>query len=312
MFPRCAKRHLQGSASVVRQLCCSWMTTPSSGASGSANCPQMRKIRSWPRSLRGIPNPLLFEVRGGIVKTFLELLSIGQRPCRVSTSAIIVLLNLTLTDVAAQSLQRSVEVESQHRNDAVVVTGVALGNTFLQCGLPESATSVQPVVAISGGPDWLSHLTIYLLNRTEKTVVYGELQLGFPETGDGKSAQAPMTIVPLRLGIMPSAVAYLGSGQLLPQENRPLFSITPGQTVPIPLSPAVYSDIQRNLASRMPDSAAVSRLVVRRGSFIFADNMKWNKGSFWLPDPQKPGNWIAVSDRRFFPGKQAWPPVLSR
>lgn len=87
--------------------------------------------------------------------------------------------------VAAFAAEKVIEVEPQHRNDAVAITKVTLGSAEVQCGLVLSPAEIQPVTPIQAGDDWLQNVTIYLLNRTNKTIVEGQIVLVFPETGDG-------------------------------------------------------------------------------------------------------------------------------
>jgi hypothetical protein len=214
------------------------------------------------------------------------------------------------TQVLGQTLNRNVEVEPQHRNDAVAVTRVTLGNAVLACGIPDSLVSPPEVTPVAAGPNWLMELTIYALNRTNKSIVYSELMLSFPETGNGKTPQTPQTGVPLRLGAYPAAVAYLGSGQQMQQPVRPSLDWQPGQTLAITINAEAYAAIRRSLANRLPDPSQVTQLLIRRGPVVFDDNMRWTIGSFSVPDLEKPGRWKLVSDLRFFPGKLSWPLVF--
>lgn len=225
----------------------------------------------------------------------LVTLGINRRMPTLLTAALrIAVLGLPLAALSAQTLGRSVEIDPQHRSDAVTITRITLGETVLQCGIPDGPASHEPIVPLPAGSDWLSQLTCYLLNRTNKTIIYGSLELGFPETGDGTTPQTAMTTFPLSFGLMPPSVAFTGSGVPLRQENIPL-DFEPGQTMAVQLDPKRYSEIQGDLARRMGNPAAITKLFVRRGTFIFSDSMKWNHG-YWLPDPQRLGHWAPVAD----------------
>ncbi|HEY3826339.1 MAG TPA: hypothetical protein VGL82_17360, partial [Bryobacteraceae bacterium] len=52
-------------------------------------------------------------------------------------------------------------------------------------GLRQTLTTLQPIVPFEWNEDWLQNTTLYLLNRTNKTIVFGQIGLWFPETGDG-------------------------------------------------------------------------------------------------------------------------------
>jgi hypothetical protein len=217
------------------------------------------------------------------------------------------LLATGVSQAFPQTAERYVEVEPQHRDDAVAVTRVTLGNAVLRCGIPDSTSGPPAVSPVTAGPDWLSKIAIYLQNRTEKPILYSESMLSFPETGDGRTPQTPQSTVPMRLGSFPSAVAFLASGQPMHQPARQALNWQPGQTLVISLDAGIVSEVQRTLQTRLADPAQITRLLIRRGPVVFSDNMKWTIGGFAVPDPEKLGGWKSLSDRKFFPGHPSWP-----
>lgn len=210
----------------------------------------------------------------------------------------------------AQVLNRTVSVDAEFRSDAVAISRVAFAGAPIECGIPYSATAATPVFPFSAGPDWLTQLTIYVQNRTDKTIVYTELSLNFPETGDGRTPQTPQTRVPLRLGYYPAAVAYFGTGQQMPQVSRPLLNWEPGKTIALTISSEVFGEIQTNLSSRLPAPANATKVVIRREAAIFSDNTRWVSHGFSVPDPQRPGRWRPITDLNYFPGHMVWPIVF--
>lgn len=207
--------------------------------------------------------------------------------------------------VSALAAEKVIEVEPQHANDAVAITKVTLGNAEVQCGLVLSPTELQPVKPIQAGDDWLQNVTIYLLNRTDKTVVEGQIVLSFPETGDGGSGN-PVREFHITFGRLPAAAAYSGrTGQAIvePPSVQPI-SFAPGQTLQVRLG-----DYIDNIKASLDNLAftAVTKCVIRRGAFFFGDGMRWFAGGYHVPDPQHPGKFKEL-DGRYFPGTPTWPP----
>ena len=200
--------------------------------------------------------------------------------------------------------EKLIQVEGQHRNDAVAIVKVTLGNTEVECGLVISPTELQPVMPFQAGDDWLQNLTIYLLNRTDKTIVFGQTVLAFPETGD-RSSEKPMRVHAITLGRIPANAAFSGrSGQPLRQNPslQPI-SFAPGEVLPI----HVGDHIDQISASDNMPFGALSKLIIRRTSFVFDDGMRWDGGAYSVPDPEHRGQWKRL-DGGYFPGTPTWPP----
>jgi hypothetical protein len=61
----------------------------------------------------------------------------------------------------------------QHINDAVMLTDISVGGKSINCGLfIKPRRVIQPVEPFMRGLDWLQDMTISLLNRTNKTIVW--------------------------------------------------------------------------------------------------------------------------------------------
>jgi len=207
--------------------------------------------------------------------------------------------------VPAFAADKVIEVDPQHRSDPVMITKVTLGDSEVQCGLIASPFQLQPVVPIQAGDDWLQNVTIYLFNRTNKTVVYVQIVLGFPETGDG--IQRPMRVHHITLGQLPPSVAVTGSGQPIRRDlTRKAMSFAPGQTLLIDVG--VYFDQIRASVEPKMAFTAITKCIIRRSAFYFDDGMRWD-GEYSVPDPERPGKWKYM-DQRYFPGDEHnnWPP----
>lgn len=198
-----------------------------------------------------------------------------------------------------------IQVDGQHRHDAVVITKVTYGNSEVDCGLVVSSTALQPVIPFQAGDDWLQDVTVYLLNRTDKMIVFAQTTLAFPETGDG-SFQRPMRVYNVTLGRLPPNAAFSGrTGQPLPQNpNLQAIAFAPGEVLPVHLGD--YINQIRTSADNVPFTA-LTKLTVRRSFFVFEDGMRWNGGAYSVPDPERPGKWKPL-DAAYFPGTPVWPP----
>jgi hypothetical protein len=188
--------------------------------------------------------------------------------------------------VAAAATEREVELTLARKVDPVLITQVTLGNAVVQT--PRFGPT-DPVRPFQGDDDWIQNLSLYLLNRTNQTVVFADVDLVFPETGDGFSS--PQDVVNLNLGRIPDAVALDGSGRphLQPPDWQPL-SFGPGQTMVIHLS----DHIDRIAAGASPGLplASAKRLKIVLSAFYFPNGMKFAANSYSTPDPEKVGRWV--------------------
>jgi len=207
---------------------------------------------------------------------------------------------------AAARAERQVQVPIARRNLPVVITKVTLGSTVVQAG---RFTRPRPVIdsttPFEADGDWIQNLTIYLLNRTSRTIVFARILLIFPETGDGVTR--PYRIHPLDLGRMPAGAAFMSNGELLsqPPERAPL-SFEPGQTMAVALGDHI-DRIRSGVQSVIPVAAA-TKLKIDLNQFCFVDAMRWAAGGFEYPDPQHPGKW-KYRGSAYFPGDidSNWP-----
>jgi hypothetical protein len=214
---------------------------------------------------------------------------------------------------ASAVAQKSISVDQAHREDAVAVTRVTVSGNDIQCGLIISPPNpqpgmppvqIQPVAPFQAGADWLQNTTIYLLNRTNKTVVAGQVALVFPETGTG-TLQSPLNEYNITLGRLPAVDAFsYNTGRPLaePAAAQPI-SLAGGQTLAINLG-AYIQQIKASVIN-LP-YASLTKCIVRRKSFFFDDGMKWS-GAYWVPDPQNAGKFSPLAPK-YFPGIPTWPP----
>lgn len=193
-------------------------------------------------------------------------------------------------------------------NDAILISNIAVGGKTVECGLFIEHDRVQPVTPFQASGDWLQQMTISLVNRTNKTIVYGSVIMHFVDTGDCVSL--PCAGTELHFGHMPAIDAYDGrTGQPLRLEHpeRPPLGWQSEQTYVVHVSD--YMDkIERSLSNFMSESA-VGKVNIYRSAFYFEDGMRWTPGRYSVPDPERPGkfNHLPVD---YFPGRRGnnWPP----
>jgi hypothetical protein len=229
---------------------------------------------------------------------FALLLAAARWPAAGATSA-------SAAQIQQVMGEKLVEVESHHRDDAVAITKVTVGDRELECGLIVSRSEVQPVTPFLAADDWLQTMTIYLYNRTNKTIVAGQIVLGFPETGDGHTQ--PQRVYLIDLGRVPEAAAFSGrTGQPIALDPRlkPI-SFLPGQTLLIHVGD--YIDRIRDDVQDLIPLTMITKCAIRRSHFFFDDAMRWDIGGFAVPDPEHPGRFKRL-DGNYFPGRKTWPP----
>jgi len=208
-------------------------------------------------------------------------------------------------ETAAAQMQRQVESPIATKIEPVVVTKITHRNVAVQPGrfVKPAEAAPDPVTPFPADDDWVQNLTVYLLNRTNRTVVYASVYFSFPETTDW--ATRSRAVFPLTLGRIPPSVTVDMNGRPPQQrpESQPIL-FTPGQTMAIHLGD--YIDrIKADVESVRP-LAALTQVSVSFGRFFFADGMQWN-GGYRVLDPQA-ASWRRM-DRDYFPGDMdgRWP-----
>lgn len=209
-----------------------------------------------------------------------------------------------------------VDLDAQFKTDPVTYTKVTFQDQEIQPGMSTGPDERQ---VHSGTPfqadeNWLKNLSISLLNRTNKEIVRVELDIVFPDTGDG-SPSHPVTVYRLWLGQRPEIVSFTRSGRKLPPEpdKQPL-SFSPGQTLVLNLADyadAIQTCVEGGCGGIGIPFAQVKRIAIHRTQFYFADGMCWNLSGYGFPVLDHPGQFTYKPRGSYFPGRdpsQDWPP----
>jgi hypothetical protein len=213
---------------------------------------------------------------------------------------------------AQQSGEKLVDAHNdiEQINDAVLISNVAVDGKTVECGLfIRPPLVIQPVTPFQAGPDWLSQMTVSLVNRTNKTIVFGGIHLTFLDTGNCSPAQ-PCVGAELHFGQRPAIDAYDGrTGRPTKPEHpgRPPFDWKPEQTIVVRVSDYM-PEIEESLTNFMAVSS-VSKINLHRDAFYFRDGMIWSLGRYAVPDPQHRGKFKELP-ADYFPGRRGnnWPP----
>ena len=186
--------------------------------------------------------------------------------------------------------QKLVDYAPNKRDEAVWVYKMTIDGQEIQPGVPFQA-----------GNDWVSKMTIFLWNRTSKTVVFSDIVLGFPETGDGRTPETPQAMFNIDIGKLPAVAAFTGTGKPIPPPPgaEPL-SFGPGRTLRIRV--ADYLAEINAYPDHIIALEQITHCVIFRGTFYFDDGMKWQPSGFSVPDPDHPGKYKYV-EGRYFPGR---------
>jgi hypothetical protein len=152
-------------------------------------------------------------------------------------------------------------------------------------------------------------MTISLINRTNKSIVFGAVIFHFLDVGDCSSTQ-PCPGPGLEFGQIPPIDAYDGrTGQPMKRGHpeRPPLDWGLEQTIVVHVSDYM-PEIEASLANFLAVSS-VTKVNVYLGDFYFADGMQWNLGRYSVPDPNHPGKFSPLA-ADYFPGKRGrnWPP----
>jgi hypothetical protein len=219
-----------------------------------------------------------------------------------------VVFSLAAQYVKAQApgaqVERQVELPIVDKMAPVVVTKITHGDIVVQLGrfIKPVGTAPDPTTPFLADDDWVQNLTIYLLNRTNDTIVSATFNLIAPETMDRVARS--LAGFQLHLGRIPSSFAFEnGRPVRQPPERQPI-SFRPGQTLAIHLRD--YIDQIKAAVEPTKPLAALTTMDVRFVGFFFASGLRWN-GAFRALDPQN-FTWRR-KDPDYFPGDMdaRWP-----
>jgi hypothetical protein len=150
------------------------------------------------------------------------------------------------------------------------------------------------------GEDWVQNLTIYILNRTDQTIVHFEAMFSFPETTAGHERWG----VPLSLGRTPDSGMIDAKGNLLtqPPDLQPL-SFGPGQAMELHLGG--YAGFVENTARAA--SLTTIQMSFQR-VFFKGGTLQWSSGAVYGVYDPKTSKWQSQKSG-YFPGDRDanWP-----
>jgi hypothetical protein len=202
-------------------------------------------------------------------------------------------------------MQRQVDALVPNKMQPVVVTKITLDDVTVQPGrFIKPVGEVQdPVTPFIADDDWVQRLTIYLLNRTNRTIVQANFNFSFPETTDWAKHYRP--VFKLSLGRIPPSVAFEKGRAIFQKPELQPIQFWPGQTMAIRLGDYI-DQIKADIEPAMP-LAALTTLEVGLAGFFFEDGLRWD-GPFKVFDPQSL-TWRRVGDPNYFPGDAdgRWP-----
>jgi hypothetical protein len=195
--------------------------------------------------------------------------------------------------------------------DPLYITKVTVDGKEMVLGarLPADRKSslILPGRPFQAGSDWLRSLTIFLKNRTDKTMVFIDIPIGFPETGNGRTE--PQTIYDIKLGRLPAADAFDARTRkpiAIPPSVKPL-SLGPGQKISVHVSD--YIGQIKAYVERLMPLMMVTKCTIYGTRGCFEDGICWAGNSFSTPDPDHPGRSKPLGPN-YFPGDphKYWPP----
>jgi hypothetical protein len=201
---------------------------------------------------------------------------------------------LAVTAHAAQ-LKRQVSIGPSGKSVPLVVDKITLGNNLVQRGrFQTNEMRPAPITPFRADDDWIENLTVHLLNRTNKAIVYFWITLSFPVDSEGSAR----TFFNLRLGHVPSSVDLDRNGNPMWRLPSEPIEIPPGETIAIRLRD-YFDRIKEAVEPTMRIANATQMFVYVQPGVYFADGMAWN-GGYRIFDRQTL-NWRPM-ERDYFPG----------
>jgi hypothetical protein len=226
-----------------------------------------------------------------------------QAPFRIAVSFVIFAVCLTGGGlVKAAEVERTVHIPTATKVEPLAITKVALGGVTVQRGRWIKPASEPPDAdtPFTAGDDWIENVTIYLLNRTNQSIVFFGLQFTFSDR-----PAYPLAICQVHLGKRPASAAFDRQGNPLPENSRAeAITIRPGQTFTVRLADSmrrIRADIEA-----VSSIASVNRVSLGLLPVDFAGGLQWN-GGYEVFDPQASA-WRSMG-RDYFPGDMDghWP-----
>ena len=195
--------------------------------------------------------------------------------------------------------------------DPLYITKVSVAGYEMLLGSPLGLHPKGNLI-FSGRPfqadsDWLDSMTVYLKNRTDRKIVFVDIPVGFPETGDGRTS--PQSIYHIKLGRPPAVDAFdARTGKpLLSRPGVQQLSIVQGGTLVIRI--ADYADQLKSYIDQVMPFTTVTKCTIYGTKGCLEDGTCWSGDSFSAPDPSHPGRFRPLGSD-YFPGDphQYWPP----
>jgi hypothetical protein len=227
---------------------------------------------------------------------------------------------LPVAAASAKSLEmRLVDVDAVvTRFDPVIITKVTVGGQEIQPGRSSGPREDAPGTPFQADQDWLKNMSIFIKNRTDKVIVCAEVELVFPDSGDGTEAR-PVTAYTISVGQRPEWSRYVFDGtreelgqldpkrpidatrmKLMPLDptKKPL-SLAPGKTLEIQIADYI-GQIQSHVEQSLP-FLQLAKVYIERRTFYFENGMRWDVGTYALPLANHPGYYTNLASG-YFPG----------
>jgi hypothetical protein len=194
---------------------------------------------------------------------------------------------------------KSVDVDSlTTRFDAVTISKVTVAGQEIQPGRSSGAKETTPGTPFQADEDWLKNMSIFIKNRTDIVIVCVEVDLEFPDTGDGKAQ--PVTEYIVRVGQLPEWAQYYRDGTKMPPDptKKPLL-LTPGKTLEIQVADFI-DQIQAAVEDKLPFQQ-ITRVNISRDLVYFRGGMRWHGSSYEVPVTDRLGYYTKLA-ADYFPG----------
>ncbi len=196
------------------------------------------------------------------------------------------------------------------------ITRVTVGSKEMMLGMPLSLEQekAEPNLIDNRRPfqasdDWLGKVSIYVKNRSDKTIAEMDILLLFRDTGTGAPG-SPLSGLPIELGRIPAVdipTVRTASGKPpnFPPSIKPL-GLKPGQEIVVHV--ADYMDRIKGLLENTIPLTMVTKLDIQVNNLYFDDGIRW-AGYYSAPDPTNPGSMKDLPED-YFPGnpRHYWPP----
>lgn len=131
--------------------------------------------------------------------------------------------------------------------------------------------------------DWLKYLVFHVKNKSDKAIIFMQIDLDFPDT---RKETGAIGVRQLLFGQRPDFASTF---------SNPILYLPPNEMTKISLEPE-YGAIKKLIAQGQQPIENIKKVVIRTGEALFEDGTRYSGGYLYTrnPDPNSTKKWIRI------------------